>query len=117
MYDYYPYNKVLGYFRYNIDKDSNAAYAMQIMNFYQPSIIFANDLKQFLTDIFEKFQFRKLRYACYIGNAIEKQYDKITQKYGGRIVGIQKEDNKLMDGKYYDCKLYEILLKDYLKNE
>lgn len=109
-------DKIIGYLKYRIDRDSNVANGMQIINFTnKPNIIFAKDLKQFLIDIFEKYQFRKLRYACYVGNPIEESYDKMTLKHGGRIVGIQKENDKLLDGNYYDCKLYEILRKDFKK--
>ena len=79
----------------------------------KPNLIFAKDLKQFLTNIFEKFQFRKLSYCCFVGNPVEESYDKMTLRHGGKIVGIEKEHFKLMDGNYYDCKLYEILKKDY----
>lgn len=108
--------EIIGYLKYSINRDSNVAYGMQIVNFtYKHNIIFAKDLKTFLNDIFKKYQFRKLKYSCYVGNPIEKSYDKMTLKYGGKIVGIQKENDKLLDGNYYDCKLYEILRKDYKK--
>ena len=106
--------EIIGYLSYSIDRDSNAAWGMQIVNFEQPNIIFAKDLKKFLTDIFEKFKFRKLKFAVYVGNPIEKSYDKMCTKYGGRIVGIYKENDKLIDGNYYDCKMYEIMRVDYL---
>lgn len=107
-------DKIIGYLAYSIDRDSNVAYGMQIVNFTnKPNLIFGRDLKQFLTEIFEKYQFRKLKYCCYVGNPVEKTYDKMTLKHGGRIVGIQKENDKLLDGNYYDCKLYEILKTDY----
>jgi hypothetical protein len=107
-------NEVIGYLKYNIDRDANVAYGMQIVNFKSKSnIYFSRDLNKFLIDIFEKFHFRKLKFCCYVGNPIEKMYDKYIKKYGGRIVGIEKENNKLIDGKYYDLKLYEILLEDY----
>ena len=48
-----------------------------------------------------------------IGNPIEKSYDKMVKKYGGRIIGTYKEDVKLIDGEYYDKKLYEILSSEY----
>jgi|WetSurMetagenome_2_1015567.scaffolds.fasta_scaffold124309_3 hypothetical protein len=49
-----------------------------------------------------------------IGNYIESTYDKICKKYGGRIVGIQSSEVKLIDGYHYDLKLYEILKEDYI---
>lgn len=110
-------NDILGYMRYSIDRDSMTANGMQIMSFSKPNIIFSKDLKRFLTDIFDKFKFRKLTYSCFVSNPIESQYDKLTLKYGGRIIGIKKEEDRLMDGEYYDLKLYEILRKDYLSSK
>lgn len=36
-------------------------------------------------------------------------------KYNGRIVGIEYQETKLMDGEYYDVKHYEILRNNYMK--
>ena len=52
-----------------------------------------------------------------IGNPIERTYDKLCQKYGGRIIGIEKEETKLQDNKYYDVKRYEILRSEYVANK
>ena len=42
-------------------------------------------------------------------------YDKYIEKYGGRIVGIFKEDVRLYDGEYYDHKYYEIFREEFIK--
>ena len=44
---------------------------------------------------------------------IEKTYDKMVKKYGGNIIGIKRDEAKLIDGKFYDLKLYEILADEY----
>lgn len=54
-----------------------------------------------------------MNFIVVVGNPIEKSYDKMIKKYGGRIVGTYKEDVKLIDGEYYDKKLYEILASEY----
>ena len=41
--------------------------------------------------------------------------DKMINKYGGRIVGIYRQEAKLIDGEYYDLKMYEILASEYFK--
>jgi hypothetical protein len=108
--------KVIGYLKYDIDRDSNKAYGMMAVNFASKgNYFFAEDMMQFLKDIFEKFHFRKLRFCCIIGNPIEKMYDEYIFKFGGRIVGIEKEESRLIDGHYYDLKLYEILYSEYKK--
>ena len=106
-------NKVIRYISYNISRGENMAYSLSIMNFSDNKVVFGKDLGQALKDIFEKYKFRKLSFCVLIGNPIEKSYDKMIEKFGGRIVGIKKEDVKLIDGLYYDRKLYEILATEY----
>ena len=106
------HNSVLGYIAYSIDRQSNYAHGLAIINFGN-SIIFGKDLYKAIDDVFMKYSFRKLRYSVIIGNPIEKTYDKLTKKYGGRIVGIFKNEDKLSDGNYYDRKLYELHKREY----
>ncbi len=80
-------------------------------------LLFGIDLGQALIDIFDKFKFRKLRFSVIVGNPVEKSYDKMVQKYGGRIVGIYYKEQQLIDGEIYDQKLYEILRENYLNNK
>jgi hypothetical protein len=77
--------------------------------------LFGKDLLQVIKDIFERFNFHKLSFGMVVGNPIEKTYDRIVEKYGGRITCIEKEETKLDDNKYYDVKRYEILREDYLR--
>lgn len=108
---------VVGYFSYSIDRDTYSAGSLQVINFRKDSnLVFAKDLRTFLKDIFEKFKFNKLKYSVVIGNPIEKSYDRFTEKYGGRIIGVSKKEAKLFDGELYDMKLYEILREEYLES-
>jgi hypothetical protein len=106
---------ILGYLKYSICRDSNSVYGLHIVNFQdKPSIIFARDLKQFLTDIFDKFKFRKISFNCVVDNPIYNSYLKIIERYGGRLVGFQIKQDKLIDGEYYDRALFEIMRENYL---
>lgn len=105
--------EVIGLIEYSIVRSSDIACNLSIINFSNDKIIFGKDLIQALKDIFEKYKFRKLQFSVIIGNPIEKTYDKMINKYGGRIVGVYKDDAKLIDGEYYDRKLYEITAKEY----
>ena len=109
--------EVIGYIGYGIDRTSgDVVHNLNIINFEEkPSITFARDLGQVLIDIFEKYNFRKLSFYVVVGNPIEKSYDKMCERYGGRIVGVKRKNTRLIDGKYYDEKLYEILKEDYMK--
>lgn len=106
---------VIGYISYEISREKNSAYDLNIINFSDNKVVFGKDLGQALKDIFERYKFRKLNFSVLIGNPIEKSYDKMINQYGGRIVGTCKEEVKLIDGEYYDKKLYEILAREYFK--
>lgn len=109
-------NKVIGYIEYSINREANNVYGLNIVNFSDNKILFGRDLRQALKDIFEKYNFRKLSFSVVIGNPIEKSYDKMIEKYGGRVIGVRKDEVKLIDNKYYDDKLYEILASEYFKS-
>lgn len=107
--------QVIGYIGYEINRaDADEAYALNIINFEDhPSVTFARDLGKALTDIFDKYKFRKLSFSVVVGNPIEKSYDKMCNLYGGRIVGVKKKQVRLIDGLLYDEKLYEVFREDY----
>ena len=108
--------KIIGYIGYNISRADNSVSGINILNFTDNRIAFGKDLHQALRDIFERFNFRKANFSVVIGNPIEKSYDKLIAKYGGRIVGTYKEDVKLFDGKLYDRKVCEVLNKEYFNS-
>lgn len=109
---------IIGNVYYNIDRAKNDAYGLGIICYEDTtSLTFGHDVLQAIKDIFEKFNFHKLSFSVIIGNPIEKTYDKLTSKYGGRIVGIKREEARLVDNKYYDEKIYEILREDYMRSK
>lgn len=105
--------EILGFIFYNIDRETESVSSVSIMNLSDDIYTFGADLKRAFMDIFEKYNFRKLNFCVVVGNPVEKSYDKLVKKYGGRIVGIKKQHVKLIDNKLYDLKEYEILRKDY----
>ena len=109
-------NKIIGYISYRVDRSNNNVHDLSIINFTDNKTAFGIDLGQALKDIFEKYKFRKINFYVVVGNPIEKSYDKMIKKYGGRIIGTKKEDAKLIDGEYYDTKLYEILSTEYFES-
>ena len=108
---------VIGYIDYNIDRQTYSACHLTAINFTDDIMTFGADLRKAVIDIFEKFKFNKLSFSVVIGNPIEKSYDKMIEKYHGRIVGIKKDEARLMDGNLYDVKMYEILRKDYSSSQ
>lgn len=108
--------EVVGYFKYNIDRDTLNCGGLLIVNFKKDTLsrVFGTDLKQIIDDIFIKFKFRKLKFGVIVGNPAERFYDKYITSIGGRVVGTYKDECKLIDGNYYDYKEYEVLRNDYL---
>lgn len=107
---------VLRYIGYSIDRDADYISNFWIINFSDNKVIFGRDVAQAFEDIFIKYNFRKITFSVTIGNPIEKSYDSLMKKYGGRIVGTYKEHVKLIDNKLYDSKVYEIFRKDFIAN-
>ncbi len=107
-------NKIIGYFKYSISRSTLSCSALQIINFSDNQITFGRDFVRMMDDIFTKFNFRKITYGVVVGNPIEKTYDKLTRKYGGKIVGTYSKDSLLIDNNYYDYKVYELLRDNYI---
>ena len=106
--------EIVGAIGYSINRPTDAVCGLGIINFTDDPI-FGKDVLQAIKDIFEKYNFRKLSFCVVIGNPVEKTYDILASKYGGRIVGIEKQETRLCDNKYYDVKRYEILRENYIK--
>lgn len=108
---------VIGFINYEINRVATSVCGLGIINFSDNKFTFGKDVMQAIRDVFEKYNFRKISFCVVIGNPIEKTYDKLVAKYGGRIVGIEKEHTVLYDHKFYDVKRYEILREDYIKSK
>jgi len=115
-------NKVNALFSADVNRDSNIIAGFQIVAIrygeVTPNISTSvKDCFEFIDFLLNVKKFRKICFACYVGNPAETIYDRIIKKYNGRIVGTQLQHNKLYDGKYYDLKLYEIFPdKEYSKH-
>ncbi|MGL6198247.1 MAG: GNAT family N-acetyltransferase [Lachnospiraceae bacterium] len=112
----YTDTEVLGYIGYQIERADEYTHDLAIISFAktdEENIVFAADLRAAIRDIFEKYNFRRLEWAVIIGNPVERVFDRMCRRYGGRIVGTYKNRVRLIDGKYYDEKLYEIEKDDY----
>jgi len=102
-------DKVRGYMCAYIDRTMNAVDCISMLKFDLDhlSITFLRDLEEFFVYLTQHF--RKVSFTCVVGNPAEKHYDRAIKKYHGRIVGIQKQEVRLIDEKLYDMKLYEIV--------
>lgn len=109
--------EVIGLIGYGIERTTEIANGFGAINFSDNKAVFGLDLAKVIDDIFCKFNLRKMEFSVVVGNPIEKSYDKIIAKYGGRIIGISKQHLRLIDGEYYDEKIYEIFREDYIKRK
>ncbi len=109
-------DNVIGYISYRVDRTADIAYDMNIINFADNLAAFGRDLAHAVDDIFCKFNFNKLEFGVIVGNPAEKMYDKFIKMTGGRVVGTLSQHVKLIDGKIYDLKMYELSRKNYLKH-
>ena len=112
-----PYH-IHGYFKCDVNRAVHYAYGLVVINFDdKPSLIFANDFKKFLhIMLIVEYKFNKLQFTCVVGNPAEQLYDRLINRYSGRIVGVYKNDVKLLDNEIYDLKLYEITRTAILNN-
>ena len=110
-------NNIIGYISYSINRNTNSIYDFGAINFSENKIIFGIDLYKVIDDIFCKFNMERIEFNVICGNPIEKSYDKMVAKYGGRIVGVRRKVTKLVDNQMYDDKIYEILKEDYLNSK
>lgn len=107
---------VIGFLGASIDRTVGYVMALQAVNFCDKSIAFSRDFHKFLTDLFIKYNFRKVNFSVVIGNPIERMYDRFIKKYGGRIVGTFEGETMLWDREYYDVKYYEITKDNFMKH-
>lgn len=104
---------ICGMIFYNIDRFTRNVCGFNAASFDTNAITFGRDLLQSIDDIFVKFKFNKLCFGVVIGNSIERTYDRLCAKVGGRVAGYYRKDCMLMDGSFADVKVYEILREEY----
>lgn len=110
-------DKVIGFLHAGVMRAPHFVDTIRTINFEKTNLIFSKDFYQFLSDLFNKYNFNKIEWTVAVGNPIEAMYDKLIAKYGGRVVGTRTKSIMLWDGKMYDKKMYEIFREEYLENK
>ena len=110
---------VIGYISYRIQRETSKVYSWKILNFEKEkfSPVFGRDLMQAIVDIFTKFNMNAMNFSVVVGNPAEQMYDRRIERMGGRVVGVYKDDVRLIDNKVYDLKMYEVMRKDFMESE
>lgn len=106
-------NNVIGYISYSINLSAESCDNFTIISFDKGNLTFVRDIQQAVDDIFNKYNFNRLEFQCFVGNTALRGYRNFIKRYGGREVGTLKQVNKLIDGKLYDAVIFEILKEDY----
>ena len=107
-------DELIGYINYFVDDITNVAQWFGAINFSNDKYTFGKALNQVIIDCFLKYGMEVLEWSVFIGNPIEKSYDKLCKKFGGHIVGIRHKRAQTLSGKTCDDKVYEILREDFL---
>jgi hypothetical protein len=106
--------EVTGFLGYSVERDTQVISSFGAINFSGSSLAFAKAMMKTIDDMFMVFKFRKLRFCVEVGNPIEPSYDRMVAKFGGRVCGLFRAENKLFDGTITDRKWYEIMREEYI---
>lgn len=106
-------NNIIGLMIAEFDRDSRIVRNIGIMNFTkQPNAIFSKDLLDFMRELRDEYQANKFEFIGYVESPSEKMYRKFISKYGGRVVGVSRRTQKLIDGMYYNATYFEIMREE-----
>ena len=103
---------VIGYISYSFNEVSRSAFNFGIISFEKCNLTFAKDLLQVISDIFFKFHLDRMEFWCIADNPAVKGYRSFIKRFGGREVGYLRRSTRLMDGKFHDTLIFEILRED-----
>ena len=106
-------NKIIGYYNAAYARPENYISNISCMNFnLKDKMAFSIGLKEFLNYLVNVVRVPKISWISYVGNPMEKAYDKLCEKHGGRIVGIE-DFTTLIENKMYGSKYYQWLNKEW----
>jgi len=108
-------DELLGYIDYTFNSETRVAYNFGAINFSEDKLSFGKALRQVIEDCFLKFSLNVVDWIVVCGNPVERSYDRMCEKLGGRIVGVRRARVRDFAGNLHDNKEYEILREDFLR--
>lgn len=108
-------NELIGVIRYFVDSEMRIAQWFGAINFTDDKVTFGRALVQVIKDCFIKFGIEVVEWRVIHGNPVERSYDRLCKRFGGRIVGIRRKRAIDLAGNVHDDKIYEILREDFFK--
>ena len=110
-----PCGDLIGFMAAYVDHRNNIVYNMDFINFYgKPTPIFSRDAKFFFDELFVVRKFRKIIFKSISINPAVSMYRKLVKRWGGKEVGVMKENRLLTDGNYYDESIFELYRENYI---
>lgn len=103
-----------GLFTFYLDRETWGITSVGAANFTKKAMPFGNDLLKLINRFFTYHRYNRIEFMMIAGNPIEKHYDRIVERMGGRIVGTKQQAVRLPDGTLADDKMYEIMRDDYM---
>jgi len=98
--------EVIGSIDLTINLAASTVLEIPVMSYTEKyRYIFAKDYMTFIRYLMQKY--RKINFPVLIGSPVEKTYDRLVKKLGGRIVGIMEKQVLNGKGEWNDLKLYE----------
>lgn len=107
-------DNVIGYISYHVDYAAMSCCNFGIMSFDRGNRNFTKDVFKAIDDIFTKYHMNRLDFWCFIDNPIRPTYQKLVEKYGGRVVGTLTDTAKLLDGELHSSIIFELTAEAYL---
>ena len=107
---------VVGYVTIGITRPTNCVNINNMVLFtnkIKHKIFMNKEITKYIEMILSEKYFTKIAFCMIVGNPVEKIFDKIINKYNGKIVGVLEKDSLTRDGIYRDLKMYEIVNKNF----
>lgn len=106
-------DKLIGHIAYTIDRYTNSTNNWRIINFKRGNMIFMDDLKTALIDVFTKYNFARVEWYCVADNPAIRGYRNFIKRFGGRECGYFRNETLLLDGKLHDSVFFELLAEEF----
>lgn len=108
--------KILGFMGATVDRNGRFVKNLSLMAFEKGKMTFIRDFQRFIWRLISYHNYHKIRWSVIVGSPHEKTYDRLCKTYGGRIVGVFENENRLEDGQLYNEKHYEIMSSNLINN-
>lgn len=105
---------VIGYIAYHVDYAAMSCCNFGAISFDRGNLTFTKDLLQAIDDIFYKYRMNRIDFWCFVDNPIRPTYQRLVEKFGGRVVGVLEDTARLMDGKLHSSMIFELKADEYL---